>query len=88
LQDFHKRTARLLPDSKSGPVLELVRGAAGEVRAFFNLSDQPQPLPSGPADGQQVLFSSESARYGGHRQDNHPVERLLPAECVVFGSAD
>jgi maltooligosyltrehalose trehalohydrolase len=78
LRDFDKRTARLLPDAESGPILELVRG---EMRSFFNLGDQPHPLPG----GEQMLFSSESARYGGRRTDGRSIEDMLPFECVVFG---
>jgi maltooligosyltrehalose trehalohydrolase len=84
LRDFQTPTARLLPDNESGPVLELARGA-DELRAFFNLGDRPQPLPDGRTHGRQVLFSSESLRYGGARQGSRSVEGLLPFECVVFG---
>jgi maltooligosyltrehalose trehalohydrolase len=80
LRDFDKRAARLLPDAESGPILELVRG---EMQSFFNLGDQPHPLPG----GEQILFRSESARYGGRRTDGHSIEGLLPFECVVFGPA-
>ena len=83
LRDFVQRTARLLPDSEVGPLLELIR--AGEARALFNLSGQPQPLPQAGSGGQELLFSSEAARYGGDRRDRRPLERLLPHECVVFG---
>jgi maltooligosyltrehalose trehalohydrolase len=85
LRDFQHRTTRLLPDPESGPVLELLRGKEGHLRAFFNLSDQPQPLPGGRTEGRQVLFSSESVRYGGRRQDHRDIESLLPSECVVLG---
>ena len=54
LRDFERRSARLLPDAKHGPVLELVRGddlAGAAIRAFFNLGDRPLPsqrtLPPG-----------------------------------------
>jgi maltooligosyltrehalose trehalohydrolase len=87
LRDFEKRTARLLPDAESGPMLELERGASGEIRGFFNFGDQSHPLPGDGADGRQLLFSSESAQYGGSRQDGHSIGELLPFECVVFGPA-
>jgi maltooligosyltrehalose trehalohydrolase len=88
LRDFETRSTRLLPDAANGPVLELLRGRAGleqQARIYFNLSDQPQPLPAAPLPGQHVLFSSESARYGGSRQEMRSLDRLFPAECVVFG---
>ncbi len=83
LRDFERRTARLLPDAESGPVLELVRG---EGRAYFNLRDQPQALPGGVASEHKLLFSSEWGRYGGSRKDRS-LENLLSHECVVFGPA-
>jgi maltooligosyltrehalose trehalohydrolase len=87
LKDFKRRTARLLPDEDSGPVLELVRGVekTGEARAFFNLGDRPHPLPGAPDRGQRVLFSSEWVRYAGPRRDFNSIDELLPCECVVFG---
>ena len=57
LRDFERRSARLLPDAKRGPVLELVRGdepAGGAIRAFFNLGDRPAPLPEGVPAGTAV----------------------------------
>jgi maltooligosyltrehalose trehalohydrolase len=84
LRDFDKRSARLLPDADSGPVLELVRGP---LRALFNLSQNPQPIPQSVTEGQQVCFSSELARFGGSRQDLQSVKDLLPYECVVWKSA-
>jgi maltooligosyltrehalose trehalohydrolase len=91
LRDFDGRSARLLPDRESGPVLELVRGGktAGPgktAQAYFNLGGQRQRLPE-PAPGQAVLFSSESARYGGGRAGLAVARELLPYECVVFGTA-
>ncbi|MGH7225386.1 MAG: DUF3459 domain-containing protein, partial [Gemmataceae bacterium] len=88
LRDFEHRGARLLPDAESGPVLELLRGESGgsdALRALFNLSDRAQPLPNG-REGQQVLFCSELACYGGSRADARSLDQLLPAECVVFGN--
>jgi maltooligosyltrehalose trehalohydrolase len=76
LRDVDRREACLKPDPDAGPVLELVRG--GVLRASFNLSGQPQPLPDA---GGQLLFSSEAATYGGR---GHGGE-LAPFECVVFG---
>jgi maltooligosyltrehalose trehalohydrolase len=89
LRDFESRTARLLPDAESGPILELLRGptaSEGQARILFNLSEQTQPLPAGPNEG-QILFGSESARYGGERKEPRSIEHLLPAECLVMGPA-
>ncbi len=83
LRDFTRRPARLLPDAEAGPVLELRRGEA--VRAFFNLSGEPQPLPDLGAGPRELLFSSEESRYSGARREGQPVAELLPYECVVFG---
>jgi maltooligosyltrehalose trehalohydrolase len=80
LRDFVNRKARLLPDAANGPLLELVRG---ELRAFFNLSDRPQPLPQGG----RVLFTSEASSYGGSRREDGNVSELLAYECVVFESS-
>src|SRR5579883_119349 len=88
LRDYQECDARLLPDAENGPVMELLRGSAGsgnQACIFFNLSDQSQPLPGAPRDGQRFLFSSASARYCGSRHDLHAIESLLPAECVVMG---
>jgi maltooligosyltrehalose trehalohydrolase len=88
LRDFEERSARLMPDTENGPVLELLRGPAGsdkQMRILFNLSEQPQPLPDSPLPGQCALFSSEASRYGGSRKDLNSLAFLLPAECVVFG---
>jgi maltooligosyltrehalose trehalohydrolase len=87
LRDFDRRTTRLLPDTSSGPLLELVRGAGEPIRVIFNLDNRPHPLPGGIADGSKVLFSSESVRYGGHRENVQAIEELLPYECIVFGPA-
>jgi maltooligosyltrehalose trehalohydrolase len=86
LRDFHRRTARLIPDAEVGPILELVRGgeAGGEsVRALFNLSDEAHPV----SDARAILFSSESAAYDGRRSDFHSGGGLFPHECIVFGPA-
>jgi maltooligosyltrehalose trehalohydrolase len=82
LRDFGPRTARLVPDAASGPVLEMERGAA---RIFFHLGDRSHPLSANLARGQQVLFSSEGKRYGGRRNPDEPLRELLPYECVVVG---
>jgi maltooligosyltrehalose trehalohydrolase len=83
LRDFERRTARLLPDGETGPVLELVRGEA--LHAFFNLESRPQPLPAGAGQGGAVLFTSEAAGYGGGRPAGESIAELRSHECVVFG---
>jgi maltooligosyltrehalose trehalohydrolase len=88
LRDLETRRARLLPDAENGPVLELFRGPANsqqQLRIYFNLSEQPQPLPEDAARGKQVLFSSELSSYCGSREELGAIDRLHPAECVVFG---
>ena len=88
LRDFSRRSARLLPDARNGPILELVRGpeqSMDTVRAYFNLTAEPQPL--GAPAGQAVLFSSEEARYGGDRRHGSSLDELRGYECLVFGVA-
>lgn len=84
LRDFQHRTAHLLPHPETGLLLELVRGRGPDrLQCVFNLDDQPLPFP----DGVREVFSSESPRYGGRRNDQHsPSTRptLLPFECLVL----
>jgi maltooligosyltrehalose trehalohydrolase len=87
LRDFVRRSARLLDDDETSPVLELVRGAeptGGLIRAVFNLGDRPRRLP-GVFAAWSTLFSSEAARYGGSRCTAELTTELLPFECLVFG---
>jgi maltooligosyltrehalose trehalohydrolase len=88
LRDLQNRSARLLPDGESGPVLELIRGeeaAGGRLRAFFNLSDQPHVRPDGVPAGLITLFSSEARHYGGSRDDAGLITELQPFECIALG---
>jgi maltooligosyltrehalose trehalohydrolase len=86
LRDFERRRARLLSDADSGPLLELTRGEGREsIRAVFNLADQAVPAPLEGNGAQQILFSSEAARYGGGRRELHAFGELAPFECAVFG---
>jgi maltooligosyltrehalose trehalohydrolase len=91
LRDFETRSARLLPDPETGPILEFVRGnpQSGQLQVFFNLSSKPVPLPSGPNTlmPMQPLFSSELARYGGCRTDLEATTHLSAFECIAFGPA-
>jgi maltooligosyltrehalose trehalohydrolase len=87
LRDFVRRSARLLEDEETSPVMELVRGAeptGGVIRAVFNLGNRPRRLP-GDFRAFSTLFSSEAARYGGSRRAAGPIAELLPFECLVFG---
>jgi maltooligosyltrehalose trehalohydrolase len=91
MQDYVNRTARLIERGGAG-VVELVRGtaargSAGQLRAYFNLTDRNEPLPAPPGRGEVVLFSSESSGYCGTRKDL-AVDELLPFECVAIGPAD
>lgn len=88
LRDFVNRRARLRPHPETGPVIELTRGvrsdAAGVLRACFNFSPEPQPLPE-TLGAAQAIFSSESARYGGDRRQLGRLRELRPFECLAFG---
>jgi maltooligosyltrehalose trehalohydrolase len=90
LRDFVSRSARLLPDGKRGPILELVRGKAasgGSIQAFVNLSDQSQALPDCVPTGARALFSSEATDYGGGRDTVRAIAALAPFESIVVGPA-
>jgi maltooligosyltrehalose trehalohydrolase len=90
MRDFTNRQARLHGGGNDGAVVELVRGVGsagggGSLRALFNLTDRPQPLPGGRAGGAEApLFSSEAAKYGGTGRADAG-GRLAPFECAVFG---
>jgi hypothetical protein len=55
------------------------------VRAFFNLTPDPQPLPATPAHGESILFCSEWTHYCGPRRRETPPDHLLPFEAIVIG---
>ena len=89
LRDYSQRSARILPETQSGVILELVRGGrrpddGGTIQAFFNLTAQPQTIPFQHLA--TVLWTSEAERYHGGRRADMAKERLLPYECMVFGS--
>ncbi|HEY2587363.1 MAG TPA: malto-oligosyltrehalose trehalohydrolase [Tepidisphaeraceae bacterium] len=88
LRDFINRRARLMPHPETGPVIELIRGArsdvSGVLRACFNFSPEPQPLPES-VGAAQAIFSSESPRYGGARAQLGRLRELRPFECLAFG---
>jgi len=85
LRDYTTRTARLLPDDQHPSVIEFTRGAGPDaIRAFFNLTPEPQPLPA-PRATESVLFCSEYTHYCGDRRRTDPVESLHPFECIVLG---
>lgn len=88
LRDFDHRHARLLPDTGE-TVLELVRGRVVDesLRALFNLSDRPQPVPHDEAAGRSILVATESAPYGGARSEGETPRELAPFECIIFGPA-
>jgi maltooligosyltrehalose trehalohydrolase len=71
-------------------VLKLVRkmasnGPSSELIAYFNLSQQPQPLPEDNRSSAKLLLSSEESRFGGSRGPNDAANILLPFEFWVFG---
>jgi maltooligosyltrehalose trehalohydrolase len=82
LRDFVNRTARLLPEGEAA-ILELIRSQT--MTAFFNLTGEPQSLPTDGRERGALRFSSEFKRYGGSRAADADVEELLPYECMVFG---
>jgi maltooligosyltrehalose trehalohydrolase len=71
LRDFTNRTAHLLPDETTPTVLYLRRGTGSpqaELHAYFNLTEQVQPVPDALSEGQALLFSSEAVPYRGGRE--------------------
>jgi maltooligosyltrehalose trehalohydrolase len=90
MKDLVNRRARLMPNPEAGPVIELTRGAradaSGMLRACFNFSAEPQPLPE-TVGAAQAIFSSESTRYGGDRRQLGRLRELWPFECLAFGPA-
>ncbi len=85
LKDFVHRQARLLPDPKAGPILELTRSASSQTLwVFFNLTSLTQPRPCFTDTVSVPLFSSEAKQYGGGRTDLKLVEDLRPWECLAF----
>ncbi|HYO10222.1 MAG TPA: malto-oligosyltrehalose trehalohydrolase [Tepidisphaeraceae bacterium] len=86
MRDYRRRPTRLLPSPDRPAVVELLRGDA--LHAYFNLTDQRQPLPQRMPDEHMFLFCSESVGYGGARQQSDSVGELLPYECVVLGPTE
>jgi len=89
LRDYAQRSARILSDTGSGIILELVRGgqrpeASGTIQALFNLTARPQTIPL--RDPTNPLWTSEAEHYHGGRRVDVVKECLLPYECMVFGS--
>jgi maltooligosyltrehalose trehalohydrolase len=88
LRGEQRRSCRLVPDTRLGPMLELAReeeGAGNTIRAVFNLGEQPQELRDIDGAGTTMLFSSEHSAYGGRRDSLADGATLEPFECVVFG---
>jgi len=89
LRDYSQRSARMLPNARSGSILELVRGgkcpeAGRTIQALFNFTGQPQSIPF--QDLPHPLWTSEATHYHGERRAGTPKDYLLPHECMVFGS--
>lgn len=85
LRDFTQRTVRLLPDEQAPLLLHLTRGSMGELHAYFNLTEQAQPLPNEASEGRVLLFCSEADQYRGGREQEASLQQLRPYECAVFG---
>ena len=88
LRDLSSRRAQLVPNRETGPVLELIRGgnvdSSNTLRACFNFSRDPQPLPESVGSA-RAIFSSELTRYCGERRELGRLRELKPFECIVFG---
>jgi maltooligosyltrehalose trehalohydrolase len=91
LSDFSRRSVRLLGEPGQPAVLHLIRGGRARepgftLEAYFNLTDQRQPLPHPTDPREAFLFSSEARRYCGEREGASAAE-LFPYECTAFGPA-
>lgn len=88
LRDIASRRARLLPNRETGPILELIRGGNADtsttLRACFNFSADPQPLPESVGSA-RAIFSSELTRYCGDRPQLGRLREMKPFECIAFG---
>ncbi len=89
LRDQRHTNARLIdPDSgdRAGlsAVLLLERGGDDGLLAAANLSDKIAVLPPLELAGQRVLLSTEDTRYGGGREENQSLDRLLPYEMLIL----
>ena len=90
LRNFSERTAKLHHGPAGPAVLEVIRGstkpdADQAVQALCNLTAESHTLPS--VTQPTLLFSSESKRFDGVRDSESEPLRLLPFECLLFGSS-
>ena len=69
-------------------ILLLQRGGDDGLLAVANLAAEPVPLAALKLGGGHLLLSTEDARYGGARHDDHSCEEILPYELLVFASGD
>jgi maltooligosyltrehalose trehalohydrolase len=77
-------------DEEEYPVLLLERGRHPTLQIVANLTCAPARLPDEPVQREDLLFSSEAARYGGRRtvDDTRRVDQLLPHEVLIFGAGE
>jgi maltooligosyltrehalose trehalohydrolase len=87
LRDFTTRTVHTHPDPTHPSVIEMIRGQE-PLRALFNLTPEPQPLPTTPQATVSTLFSSEWTHYCGTRRRDDTPTQLLPFETLVIGPQD
>ncbi len=86
LNDFHTRSAELLPHMGQA-VVRLDRGdrRGDRLTIYFNLSEHRVELGRDQASGVAPLLCSESTIYGGSRTADDRRLVLLPWEFVVLG---
>ena len=95
LRDRAHTQARLIPAAQAGsaasrerPLLQLQRGSEPGLLIIANLTTTPHSLPAEFAARDDLLFTSEAARYSGARAAGTTVSAMLPHEVLVFGNEE
>ncbi len=68
------------------PLLLLERGGDEGLLAVANLTAVAASLATLKPGGGHLLLSTEDARYGGVRRNDHSREEILPHELLIFAS--
>jgi maltooligosyltrehalose trehalohydrolase len=87
LIDREHCTARVIGDDVDQQTLVVQRGPEFTLLAAANLESEPIPLDATVAGDRQPLLSTAEARFGGQRTSLHALDRLLPYELVIWGTA-
>ncbi len=93
LRDRKHTQAELIAGAPSSaaneqPLLKLRRGADPSLLIIANLTEEPHPLPAEIAARNDLILTSEAARYGGRRAAGTQVPDVLPFEVLIFGAEE